>query len=208
MRREKEEQEEPCVSWQIYRDLCKASGQKDFTGFILKDLQICCEREPRLISWVVPDIYKTFPKQTIGNVELLQMVLERLDSSQLHDLVCMVLQGSLQMFDNNSFANILGKLSPILNLGGSIIAYFECISQLFSILMLFLRFHFSRDRLQSAINAFLLRFLLCYMYYFTTYYCNTLHFLVTTLRLHLDKIMLIVFYIAAIILVFILRDLR
>ena len=56
-----------------------------------------------------PDVYKSFSKQTVGNAEVLQVVLERLDPNQLHDLVCMVLQGSLQMFDNNSFANILGK---------------------------------------------------------------------------------------------------
>ncbi|KAB7497165.1 Integrator complex subunit 3-like protein [Armadillidium nasatum] len=113
VRREEEDEEEQHSGsgalLQMYRDLCKASGQKDFTGFILKDLHICCERDPRLISWVVPDIYRTFPKQTKGNVDLLQLILERLDSSQSHDLICMVLQGSLQMFDNSSFTNILEK---------------------------------------------------------------------------------------------------
>ncbi|KAG7161495.1 Integrator complex subunit 3-like [Homarus americanus] len=92
-----------------YRDLCKAAGQKDFSGFIIKDLRLCSEDDPRVLSWIIPDIYNSFPKQTRGNAELLQLVLERLDSSQLHDLVCMVLQGSLQMFDNSSFAAILEK---------------------------------------------------------------------------------------------------
>lgn len=93
----------------IYRDLYKAAGLKDFAGFIIRDLRLCSEEDPRVLSWIIPDIYNSFTKQTMGNAELLQLVLERLDSSQLHDLVCMVLQGSLQMFDNNSFAAILGK---------------------------------------------------------------------------------------------------
>lgn len=93
----------------IYRDLYKAAGLKDFAGFIIRDLRLCSEEDPRVLSWIIPDIYNSFTKQTMGNAELLQLVLERLDSSQLHDLVCMVLQGSLQMFDNNSFAAILEK---------------------------------------------------------------------------------------------------
>lgn len=92
-----------------YRDLCKAAGLKDFAGFVIRDLRLLGEDDPRVLSWIIPDIYNNFAKQTRGNAELLQLVLERLDSSQLHDLVCMVLQGSLQMFDNSSFATILGK---------------------------------------------------------------------------------------------------
>ena len=110
LKSEKDQDGRTSASLQTYKDLCKATGQKDFTGFILRDLQLCCENDPRLISWVVPDIYQAFPKQSMGNAELLQLILERLDSSQLHDLVCMVLQGSLEMFDNSSFSNILGKL--------------------------------------------------------------------------------------------------
>lgn len=94
-----------------YRDLCKAAGLKDFAGFVIRDLRLLGEDDPRVLSWIIPDIYNNFAKQTRGNAELLQLVLERLDSSQLHDLVCMVLQGSLQMFDNSSFASILGKHS-------------------------------------------------------------------------------------------------
>ncbi|CAL4063471.1 unnamed protein product, partial [Meganyctiphanes norvegica] len=92
-----------------YRDLSKATGNKDFVGFIIKDLKLCSEDDPRVLSWIIPDMYHSFPKQTCGNTDLLQLLLERLDSSQLHDLVCMVLQGSLVMFDNSSFANILEK---------------------------------------------------------------------------------------------------
>ncbi|KAK8749550.1 hypothetical protein OTU49_015426 [Cherax quadricarinatus] len=105
---EKVQENNEC-SFLTYRDLCKAAGQKDFAGFIIKDLRLCSEDDPRVLSWIIPDIYNSFPKQTRGNAELLQLVLERLDSSQLHDLVCMVLQGSLQMFDNSSFATILEK---------------------------------------------------------------------------------------------------
>lgn len=111
---EKVEENNEC-SINTYRDLCKAAGQKDFAGFIIKDLRLCSEVDPRVLSWIIPDIYNSFPKQTRGNTELIQLMLERLDSSQLHDLVCMVLQGSLQMFDNSSFAAILGKLIVFLH---------------------------------------------------------------------------------------------
>ena len=106
---EKEQEYRAAATFQPYKDLWKATGQKDFAGFIVRDLQLCCENDPRLLSWIVPDLYQAFQKQTMGNAELLQLILERLDSSQLHDLVCMVLQGALEMFDNSSFANILGK---------------------------------------------------------------------------------------------------
>lgn len=105
---EKVQENNEC-SIHTYRDLCKAAGLKDFSGFIIKDLRLLSEDDPRVLSWIIPDLYNSFPKQTRGNAELLQLVLERLDSSQLHDLVCMVLQGSLQMFDNSSFATILGE---------------------------------------------------------------------------------------------------
>ncbi|XP_076035638.1 integrator complex subunit 3 isoform X2 [Oratosquilla oratoria] len=109
IRTEKEKTQENETSMQTYRDLCRTAGQKDFAGFMIKDLQLCSEDDPRLLTWVMPDLYNSFPKQTQGSADLLQLILERLDSLQLHDLVCMVLQGSLQMFDNHSFANILEK---------------------------------------------------------------------------------------------------
>ena len=58
---------------------------------------------------MVPDLFQAFPKQTVGNADLIHLILQRLDSAQLHDLVCLVLQGSLQLFDNDSFAAILEK---------------------------------------------------------------------------------------------------
>ncbi|XP_066967974.1 integrator complex subunit 3 [Macrobrachium rosenbergii] len=103
------EDEKDDKTFLTYRDLCKASGLKDFAGFIIRDLTCCSENDSRVLSWIIPDIYNSFPKQTRGNTEILQIVIERLDSTQLHDLVCMVLQGSLQMFDNSAFANILEK---------------------------------------------------------------------------------------------------
>jgi len=69
----------------------------------------CSETSPRLLCWLLPHLYTSFAKQTTGNSELLQLVIGRLDAAQLHDLVCLVLQGSLVMFDNSSFPNILGE---------------------------------------------------------------------------------------------------
>uniref|UniRef100_A0A2P2I620 SOSS complex subunit A homolog n=1 Tax=Hirondellea gigas TaxID=1518452 RepID=A0A2P2I620_9CRUS len=97
------------LSLQVYRDLWKASGQKDLSGFMVRDLTVCSEEDPRLLCWLLPHLYSYFPKHTTGNAELMHLVLQRLDAAQLHDLVCLVLQGSLTMFDNSSFANILEK---------------------------------------------------------------------------------------------------
>ncbi|KAK7077735.1 hypothetical protein SK128_026783 [Halocaridina rubra] len=108
IRAEKEDEKDDKM-FLTYRDLCKASGQKDFAGFIIRDLVCCSENDSRVLSWIIPDVYKSFPKQTRGSSDILQIVIERLDSTQLHDLVCMVLQGSLVMFDNGAFANILEK---------------------------------------------------------------------------------------------------
>ncbi|KAA0204083.1 hypothetical protein HAZT_HAZT006295 [Hyalella azteca] len=97
------------ISFQVYRDLWKASGQKDLSGFIVRDLTVCSEDDPRLLCWLLPHLYNFFPKHTTGNAELVHLVLQRLDAAQLHDLVCLVLQGTLTMFDNSSFTNILDK---------------------------------------------------------------------------------------------------
>ena len=97
-------------SFQVYRDLWKASNTKDLSGFIVRDLTVCCEEDPRVLCWLLPHLYQAFPKHTTGNPDLVHLVLQRLDANQLHDLVCLVLQGALTMFDNSSFANILGKL--------------------------------------------------------------------------------------------------
>ncbi|KAF2364795.1 Integrator complex subunit 3 [Trinorchestia longiramus] len=97
------------ISFQVYRDLWKSSGQKDLSGFIVRDLTVCSEDDPRLLCWLLPHLYHSFSKHTTGNAELVHLVLQRLDAAQLHDLVCLVLQGTLTMFDNSSFANILDK---------------------------------------------------------------------------------------------------
>ena len=98
---------------QVYKELFKASGCKDLSVFIVKDISVCSEDDPRLVCWLLPHLYHSFPKHTQGNAELLHLVLQRLDAAQLHDLMCLVLQGALVMFDNSSFANILGEYSSL-----------------------------------------------------------------------------------------------
>jgi len=100
--------EEP-LTIQIYQDFCKATGSKDFSGLIARDMEICSEQDPRVLCWILPHLYQNFPKQTKGVVELLHSVLKCMDYAQLYDLECLILQGTLTMFDNSHFPQILER---------------------------------------------------------------------------------------------------
>lgn len=60
-----------------------------------------------MLCYLIPDIYMEFATVAIGNVQLLQLVVSTIDSSQLQDLVCEIMQGHLKMLKKDSILNIL-----------------------------------------------------------------------------------------------------
>lgn len=60
-----------------------------------------------MLCYLVPDVYMEFQNVALGNVQLLHLVVSTVDSSQLQDLVCQIMQGHLKMLKKESFTNLL-----------------------------------------------------------------------------------------------------
>lgn len=60
-----------------------------------------------MLCYLFPDIYAEFPNVAIGNVQLLHLVVSTIDSLQLQDLICRILQGQLKMIKKDSFSSLL-----------------------------------------------------------------------------------------------------
>lgn len=90
-----------------YRDYVKSFESKDLSSSLLSDLKLCQEDDVRLFCYLVPSIYIQFPTIAIGNAELLNLIVSCIDSAQLQDLVCHILQGNVIMFRKDSFLSIL-----------------------------------------------------------------------------------------------------
>lgn len=89
-----------------YRDFCKTMEGRDLEACLLRDLKLCQEDDVRLFCYLIPDIYTQFPNIAIGNPELLNLIVACIDSSQLQELVCLVLQGMV-MFRKDSFLSVM-----------------------------------------------------------------------------------------------------
>uniref|UniRef100_T1JE28 SOSS complex subunit A homolog n=1 Tax=Strigamia maritima TaxID=126957 RepID=T1JE28_STRMM len=90
-----------------YRDFCKTLDGKGLEPCLLHDLKLCQEDDIRLFYYLIPDIYSTFPNIAIGSPELLNLIVACIDSRQLQELICVILQKNLVMFRKDSFLSIL-----------------------------------------------------------------------------------------------------
>ncbi|GAB6031207.1 Integrator complex subunit 3 [Chamberlinius hualienensis] len=90
-----------------YKDFCKSVDNKDLETCLLNDLRLCQEDDLRLFCYLLPDIYSQFPNIALGNAEILNLIVSCIDSSQLQDLICHILQGNLVMFRKDSFLSVL-----------------------------------------------------------------------------------------------------
>lgn len=60
-----------------------------------------------MLCYLVPDVYTGFQNVALGNVQLLHLVVSTVDSCQLQDLVCQIMQGHLKMLKKESFTTLL-----------------------------------------------------------------------------------------------------
>lgn len=95
------------VKMSTYRDFCKGLEGRDLEACLLHDLRLCQDDDVRLFCYLIPDIYTQFPNVAIGNPELLNLIVACIDSSQLQELICIILQGNMIMFRKDSFISIL-----------------------------------------------------------------------------------------------------
>lgn len=60
----------------------------------MSDLQLCQEDDQSLFCWLIPAVYNQFPKNAVGNEDFLHLVVSTTDSSQIQEIICLILQGN------------------------------------------------------------------------------------------------------------------
>ncbi|XP_033123892.1 integrator complex subunit 3-like [Anneissia japonica] len=91
----------------VYEEVCKNTELKDLSKCLVKDFKTCEEDDPRLMCYLIQPVYANFPDATVKNIELLNIVAGSLDSAQLQDLICEIMEGCLEIFKKDSVASVL-----------------------------------------------------------------------------------------------------
>ncbi|XP_020292373.1 integrator complex subunit 3 isoform X2 [Pseudomyrmex gracilis] len=94
------------VKASVYKDFCSQRDKKLETCLI-SDLKLCHEDNIFMLCYLVPDVYMGFQNITLGNVQLLHLIVSTVDWCQLQDLVCQIMQGHLKMIKRESFTSLL-----------------------------------------------------------------------------------------------------
>jgi integrator complex subunit 3 len=101
-------QREPRPKATIYKDLCETiDSNYSLDICLVNDMRQCQEDDVELFVHLVPDVYTIFPKSSIGNVNLLYLVVSCVDGRQIQRLVCHILSKELLLFKKDSFASIV-----------------------------------------------------------------------------------------------------
>ncbi|XP_017875170.1 integrator complex subunit 3 isoform X3 [Ceratina calcarata] len=94
------------VKASVYKDFC-AHREKKLDACLVSDLKLCHEDNIFMLCYLVPDVYMGFQNVTLGNVQLLHLVVSTVDACQLQELVCQIMQGHLKMLKKESFTSLL-----------------------------------------------------------------------------------------------------
>ncbi|XP_076231655.1 integrator complex subunit 3 isoform X1 [Calliopsis andreniformis] len=94
------------VKASVYKDFC-AHREKKLDACLVSDLKLCHEDNIFMLCYLVPDVYMGFQNVALGNVQLLHLVVSTVDSCQLQELVCQIMQGHLKMLKKESFTSLL-----------------------------------------------------------------------------------------------------
>lgn len=94
------------VKASVYRDFCSQRDKK-MDACLLNDLKLCHEDNVFLLCYLVPDVFMGFQNIALGNAQLLHLVVSTVDSCQLQELICQIMQGQLKMLEKDSFSSLL-----------------------------------------------------------------------------------------------------
>ncbi|XP_053190786.1 integrator complex subunit 3 [Scomber japonicus] len=94
----------------LYESFAQATALGDLHTCLMMDMKACQEDDVRLLCYLTPSIYSEFPDETLRSGELLNMIVAVIDSTQLQELMCHVMMGTLVMFRKDSVLNILKGL--------------------------------------------------------------------------------------------------
>ncbi|XP_006822318.1 integrator complex subunit 3-like [Saccoglossus kowalevskii] len=82
----------------VYEEVCKNSESGDLEVCLKRDFQTCQEDDIQLLCYLITPVYNQFSDATLGNTDLLHIIVSCIDASQLQDLICEIMQGNLVMF--------------------------------------------------------------------------------------------------------------
>ncbi|XP_043276838.1 integrator complex subunit 3 isoform X2 [Venturia canescens] len=94
------------VKASVYKDFC-GQREKKLEACLVSDLKLCHEDSICMLCYLVPDVFTGFQNVTLGNAQLLHLVVSTVDSRQLQDLICEIMQGHLKMLKKESFTALL-----------------------------------------------------------------------------------------------------
>ncbi|XP_019696020.1 integrator complex subunit 3 isoform X1 [Harpegnathos saltator] len=94
------------VKASVYKDFC-AQREKKLDVCLVSDLKLCHEDNIFMLCYLLPDVYTGFQNVAVGNAQLLHLVVSTVDSCQLQDLICQIMQGHLKMLKKESFTSLL-----------------------------------------------------------------------------------------------------
>ena len=92
----------------IYKDLCEAIDPKYSLDICLvNDMRQCMEDHVDLFVHLIPEIFTNFPKHSVGNVDLMYLVVSCVDGRQVQTLVCHIVAKDFVMCKKDSFPTVL-----------------------------------------------------------------------------------------------------
>ncbi len=93
-----------------YRDLCESIDDKYSLDICLvNDMRQCQEDDVSLFVHLVPEIFVNFSRPSIGNTDLLYLVVSCVDGRQVQTLICHILARDFVMFKKDSFSAVLSS---------------------------------------------------------------------------------------------------
>ncbi len=94
----------------VYRDLCEAIDDKFSLDICLvNDMRQCQEDDVALFVHLIPEIFANFPKPSVGNTDLLYLIVSCVDGRQVQTLAWHILSRDFVMFKKDSFGAVVNS---------------------------------------------------------------------------------------------------
>lgn len=106
MKREGEQSKFGTIKGSVYKEFCQGA-EKRVEVCLCDDLNECRLDESDILVWIVPDVFKEFKQQTINNSQILRIIMSCVNSIQMQELICYVIQGKLQMVKIENLNSVL-----------------------------------------------------------------------------------------------------
>lgn len=89
----------------VYKEFCETQ-EVELNECLLSDLQLCQEDDASMFCWLIPAVYNQFSKIVVGNEDFLHLVVSTTDGSQIQEIICLILQGKLNMFRSDAVPSL------------------------------------------------------------------------------------------------------